>query len=112
MTTAIYKNDENVNCLRDELDTYLKENKEGVEVGSYFEHEAGVLSEPFDVAFISCVDEDWSLVLWTAPEGGVDQISLLKRMIALRIEVEVVKNLRVILCLVGSIRILRKPLQS
>lgn len=79
---------------------YLYENKKGFKIGCRFEHETCVLSEPFYISFISRVDENWSILVSTTPEGVVDQIPLLKGMIALRIEIEVVKYLREVHCFV------------
>lgn len=79
---------------------YLYENKEGFEIGGRFEQETRVLSEPFYVSFISSVDENWSILMSTTPVGVIDQIPLLKGMVALGIEIEVVKYLSEVLCFV------------
>ena len=71
-------------------------------MGRYLEHETGVLSEPLDFTFVASVDEDRSIVFGAVPEGVVDQISLLKGVVALRMIIEVIKNLSEEL---GSVRL-------
>lgn len=71
----------------------LNEDEESFETGGGFEHEAGVLSEPFDVAFVAGVDEDGGVIPCSAPVSAVDQIPLLEGVVALRIVVEVVEDL-------------------
>lgn len=72
---------------------YLNEDEESFETGSGFEHEAGVLSEPFDVAFVSGVDKDRGVILCSAPVLAVDQVPLLESAVALGIVVEVIEDL-------------------
>lgn len=62
-------------------------------MGCGLEHEAGVLGEPFDVAFVAGVDEDWGVVGGATPVFVIDQVPLLERLITLWIVVEVIKNL-------------------
>lgn len=62
-------------------------------MGCGFEHKTRVLSEPFYLSFISSVDEDWGILISTSPVRVIDQISLLKGLVALGIEIEVVKCL-------------------
>lgn len=62
-------------------------------MGRDFEHETGVLREPFDVSFIAGVNEDRRLVRRPAPEGVVYEIPLLERLVALGVEIEMVKSL-------------------
>lgn len=71
-------------------------------MGSDFEHEASVLSEPLDVAFVAGVDEDWGIVASGGGGGGggaaspvfvIDQVALLECVVALWIVVEVIESL-------------------
>jgi len=82
---------------------YLDKNQKGMKRRSIFEHKACVLSEPFYVPFISRVDKDWSIVFGTTPEGVIDEIPLLKNVIALGIEIEVIEYLGEELCSVQGI---------
>lgn len=66
-------------------------------MGCLFEHKTCVLSNPFNISFISRVDKDWSIVMSTTPERVIYEIPLLKRLVALGIEIEVVKDLGEIL---------------
>ena len=72
-------------------------------MGCGFEHKARVLSEPFYISFISHVDEDWSIFMSPTPERVIDEIPLLKGLVALGIEIEVVKYLGEILLFVELI---------
>lgn len=73
--------------------THLNEDQEGFETWRCFEHEAGVVGEPLDVSFISCVDEDGGFVLGTTPMDIVDEVSLLEGVVAPGIVIEVIQNL-------------------
>lgn len=83
--------------------SYLDENKKGFEMGCFFKHKACVLSKPFNISFISRVDKDWSIAMSTSPERVIDEIPLLKGLVALGIEIEVVKDLGEILSFVKLI---------
>lgn len=52
-------------------------------MGRIFEHESGVLGEPFDDAFVSGVNEDRRLFGGAAPESFIDQVSLLEFLVAI-----------------------------
>ena len=82
---------------------YLDENQKGLKRRSIFEHKARVLCEPFYVPFIASVDKDWSIVLGTTPKSIVDEIPLLKSVIALGIEIEVIQYLGEEFCSVKPI---------
>lgn len=69
-------------------------------MGRNFEHKAGVLCEPFDFSFITGVDKDWSFVLGATPKGVIYKIPLLKSVVTLWIEIEMVKCLSEITCFV------------
>lgn len=73
--------------------TNLDEDQESFEKGGGFEHEAGVLSEPFDVAFVARVDEDGGVTGGAAPVCLVDEVALLEGVVARWIVVEVIKDL-------------------
>lgn len=72
-------------------------------MGCGLEHEACVLSEPFDVAFVPGVDEDRGVVPWPSPMLPVDQVLLLEGLVALGVEVEVVEDLGEVLGLVATV---------
>lgn len=69
-------------------------------MGRRFEHKTRVLSEPFYLSFISGVDEDWGILISAAPIRVIDQISLLKCLVALGVVIEVVENLGEVVCFV------------
>lgn len=77
---------------------YLDEDYESFETRGILVHETGILGEPLDVAFVPGVHENGSIFLSAAPGGVIDQISLLKRLVALRVIVEVVKCLSEVFC--------------
>lgn len=64
------------------------------------EHETRILSKPLDVSFITRIDEDWGILLSTAPVFVRDQISLLKGLITLGSISEVIEYLSVVFCFV------------
>lgn len=72
-----------------------------------FEHKTGVLREPFDVSFIAGVNKDRSIRGCAAPEGVVYEISLLECLVALGVEVEMVKRLSEVACSIELIVLCR-----
>jgi len=62
-------------------------------MGCNVKNKSSVLCKPFDVSFISCVQEDWSILLRPAPIFVVDQVSLLKCFVALGSESVVIEHL-------------------
>lgn len=66
------------------------------------EKKTGVLCKPFDITFVAGVNEDGRIMGSAAPIGIVDEISLLKVLVALGIEVEVVEDLSEEAGLVGE----------
>lgn len=59
-------------------------------MGCNLEHEASVFGEPFDISFISGVDEDRGCVFGATPMLVIDKVPLLECLVALGIEIEVV----------------------
>lgn len=72
-------------------------------MGGILEHKSGVLSEPFNVSFVSGVDEDWRIVFGAAPMCIIDQISVLECLITLWVVIEVIKNLGEVFCSVKCV---------
>lgn len=67
------------------------EDDHGTETRGEFPNEAGVDGEPFDVAFVAAIKEDWAHTGSTDPVIGVDEIALLE--LGKIIEAEMIKSL-------------------
>lgn len=71
---------------------HLNEDQEGLEGRSDVEHEAGVVREEFNAAFVAGVDEDGGASSF--PERVVHQVLLPELHVPVRLVVEVVQSLR------------------
>lgn len=72
-------------------------------MGGCLKHKTCILSKPLDISFISSVDEDGSILFSTTPKCVIGQIPLLKGLIAVGMEIEVIKDLGEVVCLVKLI---------
>lgn len=55
---------------------YFGENHHGSKARGDFPDEACVLGEPFDVAFVAAVEENWAQAMWAHPVFGADKVAL------------------------------------
>lgn len=75
------------------------EDDHGTETRGEFPNKPGIGSEPFDVAFVAAIKEDWAHTIGADPVIGVDEITLPE--LGKIGEAEMIESLMEISCLVS-----------